>query len=108
MSTTAGDGGSELWVVPTEVSDAGKFVQAVSETLVSGLHSVDADVDRLLESWQGGRAQSYREGWDETKQGALKVLASLATMAKTLGVTSAAYVETDSNNALRTSSLDLP
>ncbi|MEV6427237.1 WXG100 family type VII secretion target [Nocardia sp. NPDC051463] len=108
MSTAAGDGGSELWVVPTEVSDAGKFVQAVSETLVTGLHSLDADVDRLLESWQGGRAQSYREGWDETKQGALKVLASLAKMAETLGVTSAAYVDTDSDNAQQTSSLDLP
>lgn len=107
MATTAGDGEAELWVVPTEVSDAGKFVQTVSETLVTGLHSVDADVDRVLESWQGGRAQSYREGWDETKQGAIKVLASLAKMAEMLGVTSATYTATDTDNAQRTSSLNL-
>ncbi|MFD4442650.1 WXG100 family type VII secretion target [Nocardia sp. NPDC058519] len=105
---TADDGGSELWVVPTEVSDAGKFVQTVSETLVTGLHSLDTDVERALESWQGGRADSYREGWDETKRGAMKVLASLAKMAEMLGVTSATYVATDTDNAQQTSSLDLP
>lgn len=107
MSTTADGGASELWVVPTEVSDAGKFVQMVSETLVTGLHSLDADVGRVLESWEGGRAESYRAGWDETKQGAMKVLASLATMAEMLGVTSATFVATDVENAQQTISLNL-
>jgi hypothetical protein len=38
----------------------------------------------------------------------MKVLASLAKMAEMLGVTSATYVATDTDNAQQTSSLDLP
>ncbi|WP_084654210.1 WXG100 family type VII secretion target [Nocardia altamirensis] len=108
MSADTGRNAPELWAVPSEVADAGTFVRQASESLVNGLRSVDADVNRLLEFWQGGLSDSYRTGWEETRAAAMTVLESLATMAESLGVSSARYDRTDGANAQSLSSLDLP
>ncbi|MEU4807679.1 WXG100 family type VII secretion target [Nocardia fluminea] len=94
--------------MPAEVTDAGRFVQLAAESLVSGVRSLDADVNELLESWKGSSADAYRAGWDETKQGADLLLDSLSTMADLLGVTSQVLEDHDKARAHATSSLDLP
>ncbi|WP_433663193.1 WXG100 family type VII secretion target [Nocardia sp. CA-128927] len=95
-------------VVPTEVSDAGRFVQLTAEELVAGVRSLDADISRLLETWTGTSASVYRTGWNETREGAQTVLDSLATLAELLGVVGATHTQLDAARAAGTSSLDLP
>ncbi|APE37966.1 hypothetical protein BOX37_02520 [Nocardia mangyaensis] len=98
--------------MPDEVTDAGTYVQQVAETLVNGLASLDVDVNSLLTSWKGTSADAYSDGWIEVKQGADTVLAALAAMAESLGVTSRVLNDQDTSRASQTSaltnSLDLP
>ncbi|WP_433577754.1 WXG100 family type VII secretion target [Nocardia brasiliensis] len=99
---------SEFSAVPAEVTDAGRFVQLTAESLVSGLQSVGADIEVLLESWTGTSADAYSAGWTETKHGADTVLEALSAMAEMLGVTSQALQDHDQARAEQTSSLELP
>ncbi|NKX90516.1 WXG100 family type VII secretion target [Nocardia coubleae] len=79
-------GDSDFDLVQAEVSDAGTYVQLTAAELIAGVRSLDADISRLLEGWKGSSAAAYRAGWDETREGAQKVLDSLETLAKLLGV----------------------
>ncbi|MFE3545541.1 WXG100 family type VII secretion target [Nocardia sp. NPDC059177] len=104
--------GADFAVVPAEVTDAGKYVQLVAESLVNGLRSLDSDITALLETWKGYSAEMYGTAWIETKQGADEVLEALSTMARLLGVTSQTLSDQDTARAAAheplASTLDLP
>ncbi|MGY2033382.1 WXG100 family type VII secretion target [Nocardia abscessus] len=99
-------------LVPDEVTDAGRYVQQVAESLINGLTSLDTDIAALLSNWQGTSADSFGAGWTETKQGADTILDALADMAELLGVTSKILDDQDRARAgttvTLTGSLDLP
>ncbi|QLY30030.1 WXG100 family type VII secretion target [Nocardia huaxiensis] len=95
-------------VVPSEVSDAGRYVQMTAEELVDAVRTLDTEITRLLEGWTGISATAYRAGWEETRQGAQTVLDSLKTLAELLGVTADAHTQLDTTWTTNISSLDLP
>lgn len=101
------DSTPSIQVVPDHVLDAGKFVQLTADSLVKALQDLDTDIDAVLEVWKGNSANTYRAGWDETKQGAVQVLEALATIAELLGVTTQTFVEQDDGNSQSYPSLNL-
>ncbi|NUS92002.1 MAG: WXG100 family type VII secretion target [Nocardia sp.] len=96
-----------IQVVPDHVLDVGKFVQLTADSLVKALQDLDTDIDGVLEVWKGNSADTYRAGWDETKQGVVQVLEALAAIAELLGVTTQAFVEQDDSNSQSYPSLNL-
>ncbi|MFI5783731.1 WXG100 family type VII secretion target [Nocardia sp. NPDC051570] len=86
-------------VVPAAVQDAGRFVQATAEALVSGIHSADREIQGLMGTWRGQAASAYMAGWEETRKGALEVLEALDRMAELLGVTAVTFTDTDQSGA---------
>ncbi|MFD3707428.1 WXG100 family type VII secretion target [Nocardia sp. NPDC058658] len=112
MTGQPGSTSGDFALVPDEVTDAGRYLQQVAETLVSGLTSLDTDATALLSNWSGVSADSFSSGWTETKLGADTILEALADMAELLGVTSKALDDQDRSWAADTSSLssslDLP
>ncbi|MEG8182582.1 WXG100 family type VII secretion target [Nocardia terpenica] len=98
-ASPAGAGSVPLAVVPAEVADAGRFVQETAENLIRGIHSADADVQGLMDTWKGQAADAYIGGWEETRTAALEVLDALSAMAELLGVSAARFTETDQGNA---------
>ncbi|WP_063060170.1 WXG100 family type VII secretion target [Nocardia sienata] len=101
------DSAPAIQVVPDHVLDAGKYVQLTADNLVNALRDLDTDIDAVLEVWKGNSATAYRAGWDETKQGAVRVLEALATIAELLGVTTQTFVEQDDSNSRSYPSLNL-
>ncbi|WP_327096582.1 WXG100 family type VII secretion target [Nocardia vinacea] len=103
---------NDFALVPDEVTDAGRYVQQVAESLVNGLNSIDTDITALLSNWRGTSADSFSAGWTETKQGADTILDALADMAELLGVASRTLDDQDKARAdttlAFTGSLDLP
>ncbi|MEV0248415.1 WXG100 family type VII secretion target [Nocardia sp. NPDC050712] len=95
-------------VVPEHVSDAGRYVQAVAQELVSGLRSADSEVAGLMSTWTGGAATAYLAGWEETRLGAIQTLEALSEMAELLGVVSETLTAADQSNAGQFGSLSLP
>ncbi|MFF5037457.1 WXG100 family type VII secretion target [Nocardia salmonicida] len=95
-------------VAPADVTDAGRYVQLTAQELATGLRAIDSDVNKLLQSWTGNSATSYRSGWDEARKGAETVLEALATLAELLGVVADTHTDLDTQRAANTSSLDLP
>lgn len=81
-----------LHVVPTEVAETGQYVHLTADALIAGLRALDGDVSRLLESWRGGSADRYREGWSEIKRGASALLDSLTPMAELLGASAEQFI----------------
>ncbi|MGW5320013.1 WXG100 family type VII secretion target [Nocardia thailandica] len=81
---TKSTGQDDFALVPDEVTDAGRYVQQVAESLISGLRSLDTDITTLLGNWQGTSADAFSAGWNETKLGADSVLDALSTMAELL------------------------
>ncbi|MBF6088098.1 WXG100 family type VII secretion target [Nocardia cyriacigeorgica] len=75
-------------MVPEEVTDAGRYVQQIADSLINGLAALDRDIAALFIHWKGTSAESFAAGWAETKQGADTILEALADMAELLGVTS--------------------
>lgn len=55
-------------VVPTEVTDAGRYIQSTAQELASGLSAIDSDVNNLLQTWTVNSATWYRSGWDEARK----------------------------------------
>lgn len=112
MTSQPGSTNTDFALVSDEVTDAGRYLQQVAETLVNGLTSLDTDVTTLLANWLGVSADSFSAGWTETKQGADTILEALADMAELLGVTSKTLDDLDNARAVATSSLfgslDLP
>lgn len=93
--------------VPTEVQDAGKFVQLTAEALVNGIRSADSEVVGLMSTWKGAAADAYLTGWDEAKTGALEVLDALAVMAELLGVVAVSYASVDDRTASGLAALNM-
>ena len=112
MTGQPGSTPNDFALVPDEVTDAGRYVQQVAESLVNGLNSIDADITALLSNWRGTSADSFSAGWTETKQGADTILDALADMAELLGVVSRTLDDQDRTRAdttvAFTGSLDLP
>lgn len=112
MTGSSSSTSPDFALVPDEVTDVGRYLQQVAETLVNGLTSLDTDVTTLLSNWRGTSADSFSAGWTETKQGADTILEALADMAELLGVTSKALDDLDSARTTAISalsgSLDLP
>ncbi|WP_194813414.1 WXG100 family type VII secretion target [Nocardia sp. XZ_19_385] len=112
MTAQSGSTQSDFALVPDEVSDAGRYVQQVAESLINGLTSLETDISALLSNWRGTSADSFNAGWTETKQGADTVLDALAEMSELLGVTSKTLDDQDKVRAdttvTFTGSLDLP
>ncbi|SUE30002.1 WXG100 family type VII secretion target [Nocardia farcinica] len=73
-------------VVPSEVTDAGEYVRLTAQELVTGIRALDHEINRLLGTWSGNSATSFRSGWEETRQGAEIVLESLEMLAELLRV----------------------
>lgn len=94
-------------VVPADVQDAGKYVQMTAEALVSGIRSGDSEINGLMSTWRGAAADSYAEGWEEAKKGALEVLDALKAMAELLGVVAVSYADVDDRSATGMGSLDM-
>jgi uncharacterized protein YukE len=61
---------TEFAVVPTAVSDTGKFVQDTASSLRNGVRSADTEIAALLTTWKGNAADAYAAGWEETRKGA--------------------------------------
>ncbi|MEU7144187.1 WXG100 family type VII secretion target [Nocardia sp. NPDC046473] len=95
-------------LVPEHVSEAGRYVQATAQSLISGLRSASADVNALETTWRGTAATAYATAWDEVHRGALDVFEALADMADLLGVVVDRTAATDTSNAAAVNSLDLP
>ncbi|MGV9301351.1 hypothetical protein, partial [Amycolatopsis sp. NPDC003676] len=67
MSTPGGSDGQSLSVVPEEVSDVGRYVYGLAETLRAALDSASGDVEALLSGgWLGDLADEFGTGWTET------------------------------------------
>ncbi|WP_342801627.1 WXG100 family type VII secretion target [Nocardia sp. No.11] len=94
--------------MPDEVTDAGQYVQQVAESLINGLTSLDTEITALLNSWRGTSADTFSEGWTETKVGADSVLDALSIMAELLGVTTKTLEDQDVSNAAATSAAVSP
>ncbi|MFF0546023.1 WXG100 family type VII secretion target [Nocardia thailandica] len=112
MTTTPSSPSNDFALVPEEVTDAGRYVQQVADSLINGLTSLDADITTLLSNWRGTSADSFSAGWAETKRGADTILNALAEMAELLGVTSRTLDDQDRVRATTTlgftRTLDLP
>ncbi|MGW5570277.1 WXG100 family type VII secretion target [Nocardia thailandica] len=112
MTDSSGPAVGDFAIVPDDVTDAGRYVQQVAESLINGLTSLDADTKALLSNWRGTSADAFDVGWTETKQGADTILDALADMAELLGVTSRTLDDQDQAWAQATSAfagaLDLP
>lgn len=112
MTDRSGSTANDFALVPEEVTDAGRYVQEVAESLINGLTSLDTDIAALLSNWRGTSADAFGAGWTETKQGADTILDALAEMAELLGVTSKTLDDRDQAGAQATSALtgalDLP
>ena len=50
---------ADFALVSDEVTDAGRYLQQVRQTLVNGLTSLDTDVTTLLANWLGVSADSF-------------------------------------------------
>lgn len=111
MTDTA-SAGTDFAMVPTEVSDAGRYIQQAAQSLIDGIRSADTEVAGLMATWRGPAADAYSAAWGETRQGAIRILEALDGMGELLGVSVAnvAEVETARVEATTaaTSSLDLP
>ncbi|MGN2636736.1 WXG100 family type VII secretion target [Nocardia takedensis] len=103
---TQGDGTFDI--VPSEVADAGRYLQLTAQELIDGVRTLDTEISALLQGWTGVSATAYRSGWEETRQGAQAVLDALATLAELMGVTADTHLRLDSDRSGHTSSLDLP
>jgi WXG100 family type VII secretion target len=103
--------GQDLAVVPEKVREVGWYVYELSEALRAALSSAARDVDGVVsDTWTGGLATEFTEGWTDVRDGGDQIITALAEMAEKLGVTAQTYQVRDENNAsaLGTSSLDLP
>ncbi|MFC4124046.1 WXG100 family type VII secretion target [Nocardia rhizosphaerae] len=100
--------GTDFAMVPSEVADAGTYVQQVADSLINGLSSLDRDISGVLDNWRGAAADAFSEGWAETKEGAATVLDALAAMAGLLGAATKAVEGQDISNAVTLRSLDVP
>ncbi|MFE7799431.1 WXG100 family type VII secretion target [Nocardia sp. NPDC057440] len=85
-------------LVPTEVTDAGRYVQQTATALISGIRSADAEVSGLMTTRQGAAA-AYLAGWEETRRGAVQIREALHDMGESLGVTVATVVDLDQARA---------
>ncbi|MFE9577858.1 WXG100 family type VII secretion target [Nocardia sp. NPDC006044] len=108
MTDNAASAAPTFNVVPEQVSETGRYVQAAAQSLIDGLRSASADVNALESSWHGTAATAYAAAWDEVHRGALGVFEALADMADLLGVVVDRTAATDAANAAAVSSLDLP
>lgn len=106
----ADSGGNEgLSVVPTEVSDLGKYAYDLADVLRNTLRSAGTEVDALTRAnWQSIASASFADGWRACQSDGEKIIDALATMAKALGVTADSYSAHDNQFAAQVSSLDLP
>lgn len=95
-------------MVPSEVTDAGVYIQQVADSLITGLSALDRDVSSVLGNWSGAAADAFEDGWTETKEGAANVLNALNTMGGLLGIASKTIANQDISNSVNLSSLDLP
>ncbi|MFQ6397075.1 WXG100 family type VII secretion target [Nocardia sp. KC 131] len=86
-------------MVPTEVTDAGRYVQDTAQALINGIRSADAEVAGLMASWQGTAADTYLAGWEETRRGAISVLEALHDMGDLLGVSVTTVLDLDQAHA---------
>ncbi|MFE6924110.1 WXG100 family type VII secretion target [Nocardia sp. NPDC057663] len=111
MSIPGGSDGQPLSVVPVEVSEVGKYVYGLAETLRTALDSASGDVEALLSGgWLGDLADEFSTGWTETSSGGSRICAALTEMAEKLGVTADTFQSQDTSNqfALNMIGLDLP
>ncbi|WP_158675555.1 WXG100 family type VII secretion target [Nocardia stercoris] len=100
---------AEFAIVPTDVSDAGKFAQDTATNLIAGIQSADADVKALEATWKGNAARAYIIGWESARAAAVEVLDALTAMGELLGVTVAQLDAQDARNAADIAGfLDLP
>lgn len=98
-------------VVPDEVSDVGRYVYGLAETLRSALDSASREVEALLSGgWTGDAANEFSTGWTETTSGGAQICTALTDMAEKLGVTAETFQNQDtaSSALLNMAGLDLP
>lgn len=81
----------------------------IAETMRQALNTAGREVDTLLgQHWTGDAANEFSDGWDETHSNGTQLMQHLISLAEKLGVTADSYRATDTGNATRISSLDLP
>ncbi|MFI6047133.1 WXG100 family type VII secretion target [Nocardia sp. NPDC051321] len=106
---SGGRGGSELSVIPDEVTALGKYAYDLADILRSALRSAALEVATLTSSeWTGSASDSYATGWNEVHDGGEKIIEALSSMASSLGVTAQTITAHDNQFASEYSSLDLP
>jgi WXG100 family type VII secretion target len=102
-------GSSDLSVVPDDVAALGKYAYDLAEVMRSALSDAGREVAALTKGgWTGSAAASFGDGWDECRDGGMKIIDALTTMASSLGVTADSYHSQDNQFAAEVSSLDLP
>lgn len=92
---TSQDPSGTFSITPEHVQNAGLYIQQTAQSLLTGVRATDADVDALLEQWQGPASESFRTGWSEVCAGVAGVLEALTDMAEALGVTGVTLSEQD-------------
>ncbi|MFI9633659.1 WXG100 family type VII secretion target [Nocardia sp. NPDC051929] len=60
---------------------------------------MDRAVQALFGTWKGSAADTYREGWDDMQDGAIKAWDALTDLASKLGVSVSTLQNPDSSNA---------
>lgn len=98
-----------LSVVPTEVSDLGKYAYDLADVLRNALRGAGTEVDAITRAdWRSVASASFADGWRACQGDGEKIIDALANMAKALGVTADSYSTHDNQFAAQVSSLDLP
>lgn len=106
---SGGRGGSELSVVPDEVTALGKYAYDLADILRSALRTAALEVTTLISNqWTGLASNSFATGWNEVHDGGEKIIEALSGMASSLGVTAQTITAHDNQFASEYNSLDLP
>jgi WXG100 family type VII secretion target len=74
-------------IVPDDVRAVGQFAADAAKDVLDALQSVAGEVNELTSAnWLGDAGDAFGSGWDECRDGGVKVLHALAAMAEKLGV----------------------
>lgn len=108
MSVAEGD---RISVTPPELVEAARAIRALLSNLSSGFNALDADVNKLMASWQGKQGTLFANGWTDIQRGLDELLDAIADTTVALDASSEAYLAQEQANvdaivAVR-SSLDL-
>lgn len=84
-----------LVVDPAVLRNAQRQLNDISEALIQKLRKSGNDVDHLLESWHGGAAVKWSDGWTEVRDSANDLFNILGALSDFLGRAASSYEQQD-------------